>query len=289
MPTKTPRTRKPRHNQQHLERLLAGLPSPGANLIGVDLRRANLSGRNLLDANLTEADLTGANLNNANLQLANLSRALLDIAQLRYANLAQANLAQAHIVGADLYGADLRNANLYGANLRDSDLRNADLRNADLRETDLDETNFEGARLEGAKFGGGTGAWAVSAYPAGENAERFAQYDFVPESASKKRPDFVVAHGIIDAADRSEHFYEYTLQPKLFRWAQSAAAATLKGDAPKPISPSVWRTVVRLWAGKHGVALTPRQVASAGEMLRARFEPEAQGYVPHLVDELLYP
>jgi hypothetical protein len=37
------------------------------------------------------------------------------------------------------------------------------------------------------------------------------------------------------------------------------------------------------------MSLTSQQVVSAGAMLRARFEPEAEGYVPHFVDELLYP
>ena len=68
-----------------------------ANLIGTNLKRANLE-----DANLGGADCRGANLEDANL----------GGADFRGANLEDANLG-----GADFRGANLASANLKGANL----------------------------------------------------------------------------------------------------------------------------------------------------------------------------
>src|ERR1039457_4745380 len=70
------------------------------NLIGTDLRRANLRG-----ANLGEVDLIGADL--------------------RRANLGGANLIWTELVGANLSRANLRGANLSKANLRRADLTDA--------------------------------------------------------------------------------------------------------------------------------------------------------------------
>ena len=84
----------------------------GANLEGVDLRRANLYGANLYGADLYRANLQGANLEGANLEGANLYGA-----NLRRANLEGANLRRANLEGANLYGANLEGANLYGATL----------------------------------------------------------------------------------------------------------------------------------------------------------------------------
>ena len=62
------------------------------NLIGADLRYADLSDVNLIGANLIGANLRYANLSDANLSNANL----------RYANLSDANLSYANLIGADL-------------------------------------------------------------------------------------------------------------------------------------------------------------------------------------------
>ncbi len=67
---------------------------------------ADLIGANLRDANLRDADLIGANLRGADLRDADLIGA----------NLRGANLIGANLRGADLIGANLRGANLIGAN-----------------------------------------------------------------------------------------------------------------------------------------------------------------------------
>ena len=71
-------------------------------------KRADLIGADLRGANLSEADLIGADLRGANLSEADLIGA----------DLRGANLYGANLYGADLRGADLYGANLYGANLR---------------------------------------------------------------------------------------------------------------------------------------------------------------------------
>jgi len=69
-----------------------------------DLRRANLIGANLRYADLSDTDLSGANL--------------------RYANLIGANLRFADLSDTDLSGADLRNVNLSCAELSGVNLSN---------------------------------------------------------------------------------------------------------------------------------------------------------------------
>lgn len=86
----------------------------GANLIGVDLRKANLK-----YAYLIEADLRGAKLRGADLTCADLYNANLQGADLYNANLKGADLRYANLKGADLVNADLRNANLSNADLID--------------------------------------------------------------------------------------------------------------------------------------------------------------------------
>ena len=137
-----------------------------ANLLGADLRDADLRGANLWNADLQGADLRdadlrganlwGADLWDANLQGADLLDADLQRANLRNAGLRGANLRGANLLGADLRNADLRNANLLdadlrGANLRGANLLGADLRGADLRDADLRGANLWGADLRDAK------------------------------------------------------------------------------------------------------------------------------------------
>ena len=72
------------------------------NLIGADLRNADLSYAYLRFADLRNADLGYTNLMGANLRNANLS----------YAYLRFADLRNAYLCDADLHGADLRNADI---------------------------------------------------------------------------------------------------------------------------------------------------------------------------------
>jgi uncharacterized protein YjbI with pentapeptide repeats len=96
--------------------------------------------------------LIGVDLRKANLSLVDLSRVDLTFAQLSGTNLRGAVLREAFLAGADLRSADLQGANLTyvqlsGANLRGADLRGAHLQGADLEDADLQGANFQGATM----------------------------------------------------------------------------------------------------------------------------------------------
>ncbi|MDU9049151.1 MAG: pentapeptide repeat-containing protein [Candidatus Electrothrix sp. Rat3] len=101
----------------------------GADLRGVQLKKAGL-----IEANLQDVNLEGANLKDA----------FLIKAILRGANLEGTNLEK-----ADLTDANLEEANLTGANLKGANLTSANLRDARLEGTNLEGTNLEGANLKG--------------------------------------------------------------------------------------------------------------------------------------------
>jgi hypothetical protein len=87
----------------------------GADLRGAELMYANLSQVSLYNANLSNAKLSNANLMGANLFNANLSGADLSNAKLSGGKLYNANLQDALLVGAELLGSNLTAANLTGA------------------------------------------------------------------------------------------------------------------------------------------------------------------------------
>jgi uncharacterized protein YjbI with pentapeptide repeats len=122
------------------------------NLIGADLRRANLRRADLTGADLIGADLSRANLREADLTYADLSRANLREAKLFDANLCEANLSRASLGEAQLGGAFLYQTNLSGADLTGANLIGADLREAYLSEADLTDANLTRADLSGAKL-----------------------------------------------------------------------------------------------------------------------------------------
>ena len=116
-----------------------------ADLVGRNLRRANLRGSKLWGAALRGAQLQDADLRGAQLQSAALFRAQLQGADLRGVQLQGADLFQAQLQGADLFQAQLQGADLKGAQLQGADLGRArifliktdadtDLSRADLRE-----------------------------------------------------------------------------------------------------------------------------------------------------------
>jgi uncharacterized protein YjbI with pentapeptide repeats len=127
-----------RLRQQIQERLSQGLPLTtlplaGANLAGMDLRKANLTG-----ADLDSVNLSGCNLSGAILRGALLTRTQLDNANLEGCDLVEANLGLAHA-----HNTSLRNADLSQSCLEQSDLNNCDLSGARLCEV----------RLQGATLG----------------------------------------------------------------------------------------------------------------------------------------
>jgi uncharacterized protein YjbI with pentapeptide repeats len=102
------------------------------NVIGTDLRNADLR-----EAYLIRTKLNGANLINADLTGAILIRA---------------DLSDAYLQNANLCGANLRGAILSGANLTNADLRGANLARANLTKANLTKANLEGADLDSADF-----------------------------------------------------------------------------------------------------------------------------------------
>jgi len=114
---------------------------PVVNLVGANLKEADLR-----DANLVEANLCGADLREANLEKTNLPKADLRGVYLRGANLSGATLEDADLLGAYLSGANLR-----GVNLDKADLRSAHLEDADLKKADLWEADLSNAKLQGTK------------------------------------------------------------------------------------------------------------------------------------------
>jgi uncharacterized protein YjbI with pentapeptide repeats len=124
----------------------------GADLRGVDGRRAPLEGIDLGRANLSRANLRNAYLGQADLSGADLLEANLSGADLLEADLSGAYLGQANLSGARLRGADLSEANLSGASLLEADLSGAYLSEA---EGLTDEQIAAAYSLEGATMPNG--------------------------------------------------------------------------------------------------------------------------------------
>ncbi|WP_191838651.1 pentapeptide repeat-containing protein [Catellatospora chokoriensis] len=120
------------------------------SLFAADLRWANLSAALLTGAFMAKADLRDAVLSNADLNTAELLDADLSRANLRAAHLRGANLAGANLAGADLSSADLTIADLAGADLRGANLSGANLAGADLRGANLSGVDMSRADLTGA-------------------------------------------------------------------------------------------------------------------------------------------
>ena len=140
---------------------LSGADLSGADLTSAVLSGASLHGANLSGAQMGKArlgyidahgapDVLGADMRGANLRRAHLIGADLLRANFQAADMRDADLRQAKFLGSTMRKADLRGADLRGADLREADLQGADLRGADLRGVDLHRTDLGGARLEGA-------------------------------------------------------------------------------------------------------------------------------------------
>src|SRR5215204_4490547 len=145
---------------------LSGLRLDVVNVVGADLRGADLSHSVLHAAWLDEANLSEANLSNAGLAYARFIRTILRNANLSdaYAYEAEfnlANLTNADLAGADFYGdlPEVRNpenfprpkgAVFISANLRDADLSGTDLKHADFYRANLSGADLSGANLKNA-------------------------------------------------------------------------------------------------------------------------------------------
>lgn len=120
----------------------------GIELIGRDLRFADLRG-----AILSKADLRNAQLQFANLFGARLQGATLQAAQLQGAILIGAQLQGADLEAAELQGAVLWDARLQGANLEKTRLQAAILRGALMQGSELKAAQLQGAVLYSASVG----------------------------------------------------------------------------------------------------------------------------------------
>ena len=109
----------------HVQQLLETGQCPECNLIGADLKGANLERAVLTNAQLSGADFRGATLNDAILSGATLRNALFN-----NADLAGADLSDTVLKGADLSGAKLMNATLNGADMNFTVLTGANLTGA---------------------------------------------------------------------------------------------------------------------------------------------------------------
>lgn len=126
------------------------LPLSGADLSGVDMRRAKLYGADLSYADLRGANLSDSDLSQANLSGANLSQAILHRTVFSYAILLEANLRRASLQEANLSSTpDLSEADLFEGKKPDSGIP-VILSGADLTKADVSGANLSGADLSGA-------------------------------------------------------------------------------------------------------------------------------------------
>ena len=126
-------------------------PTKGAQLGGLDLRRADARRAFLVNADLRQADLSDANLAEADFENADLSGA-----SGMNANLAGANLRKAYLVGAVMPGSQLDFLLGEGtpADLTDAVATDGDFRGARFGHAQLINADFFGAALYGAEFSG---------------------------------------------------------------------------------------------------------------------------------------
>lgn len=111
---------------------------PSANLVGADLRGADLS-----SLNLTACDLTGADLTNANLTGTDLSRSIVINTNFTFAHMNNSYLTGTQVSFSKFNGADLSGANLFGSTFLASEFYRSQLTN----------TNFEGSTITSTRSG----------------------------------------------------------------------------------------------------------------------------------------
>ena len=119
---------------------------PLPEMLGADLRHADLAGVNFTGVKLGGSDFGGAVLRDAKLCGADLGRTDLSHADLRGADLRGADLGRALIRHTNLGGADLRDAALGGAVFDDADLSGSDLAGAVLGRTVLANLDLPAAK-----------------------------------------------------------------------------------------------------------------------------------------------
>lgn len=157
---------------------LEGAKLAGLNLSGIDLMGANLRDAGLNDVDLRDSDLRGANLWGVQMKRADLIGVDMRRADVRWAELEEATLRYALLDGADFSDALMRKVDLYDAKFQYGDLSGAmlseaflscadfeltkmnqidcsfsDLSMANLKRVEVNEANFRGAELTGITVG----------------------------------------------------------------------------------------------------------------------------------------
>jgi uncharacterized protein YjbI with pentapeptide repeats len=153
-------------NQEHLDIISQGVPYwnkwrqanpeiqwPGldeADLLGIDLQKANLAGTSLFRADLGQADFRGANLEGADFRKARVSWADFRGASFLRTDFSVANLTGANFEHTDVRGAIFTQSDLEATRFSHADLSEVDFLYAKLRRTDLTHAILSGARFFGA-------------------------------------------------------------------------------------------------------------------------------------------
>ena len=117
-------------------------PAPGVNwqrcyLDKRHFQNVDLSGSNLRSSFLAHSDFTGANMTGIDARRAKFVTAVLNKVNLDKARLIGADFTTSDLAGASFKGADLRRAKFFRANLRGADFTGATLGGTDFLKADL--------------------------------------------------------------------------------------------------------------------------------------------------------
>ena len=135
-------------------------------LVGLDLRRCDLSSLSGAGFDFTFADLGGADLSNVVLTDFNFSNANFEGANLEGAQLTRGSAVLSSFIDASMRGSSITEVNFFQSDLRRSDFRNTQLSGVSFSEANVRQVDFTGATVSATNF---ISADAVSANFSGVN------------------------------------------------------------------------------------------------------------------------